>query len=72
MTKKLIVPKINRNNFLSHCKSVFDNVIYKGEHGINEIKEKKDICIIELIDDINLFSNEFLSGFKTTASIFIV
>ena len=57
MTKKLIVPKINRNNFLSHCKSVFDNVIYKGEHGINEIKEKKDICIIELIDDINLFSN---------------
>lgn len=58
IVKKLIVPKIHRNNFLSHCKSIFDNVIYNGENGIDGMKEKKDICIIELIDDLNLFSNE--------------
>ena len=55
IVKKLIVPKIHRSNFLSHCKSVFENVNYKGEHGLDEIKEKRDICIIELFDEENLF-----------------
>jgi len=55
IVKKLIIPKIHRNNFLSHCKSVYENVNYKGEHGLDEIKEKRDICIIELFDENNLF-----------------
>jgi len=55
IVKKLIVPKIHRSNYLSHCKSVFENVNYKGEHGLDTIKEKRDICIIELFDDDNLF-----------------
>lgn len=55
IVKKLIIPKIHRSNFLSHCKSVYENVNYKGEHGLDEIKEKRDICIIELFDENNLF-----------------
>ena len=55
IAKKLIIPKIHRSNFLSHCKSVYENVNYKGEHGLDEIKEKRDICIIELFDENNLF-----------------
>ena len=55
IAKKLIIPKIHRSNFLSHCKSVYENVNYKGEHGLDEIKEKRDICIIELFDEDNLF-----------------
>ena len=55
IVKKLIVPKIHRSNYLSHCKSVFENVNYKGEHGLDIIKEKRDICIIELLDEDNLF-----------------
>ena len=55
IVKKLIIPKIHRSNFLSHCKSVYENVNYKGEHGLDEIKEKRDICIIELFDEDNLF-----------------
>ena len=56
--KKLIVPKIHRSNFLTHCKSIFENVNYKGEHGLDIIKEKRDICIIELFDKDNLFYNK--------------
>ena len=52
------MPKIHRSNYLSHCKSAFENVIYKGEHGVEGMKEKRDICIIEIIDDKNIFSNE--------------
>ena len=55
IVKKLIVPKIHRSNYLSHCKSVFENVNYKGEHGLDTIKEKRDICIVELFDEDNLF-----------------
>ena len=55
IVKKLIIPKIHRSNFLSHCKSVYENVNYKGEHGLDEIREKRDICIIELFDENNLF-----------------
>ena len=51
ISKKLTMPKIHRSNYLSHCKSVFENVIYKGEHGVEEMKEKRDICVIEIIDD---------------------
>ena len=58
ISKKLIMPKIHRSNYLSHCKSAFENVIYKGEHGVEGMKEKRDICIIEIIDDKNIFSNE--------------
>ena len=58
ISKKLIIPKIHRSNYLSHCKSAFENVIYKGEHGVEGMKEKRDICIIEIIDDKNIFSNE--------------
>ena len=58
ISKKLIMPKIHRSNYLSHCKSVFENVIYKGEHGVEGMKEKRDICVIEIIDDKNIFSNE--------------
>ena len=58
ISKKLIIPKIHRSNFLSHCKSVFENVMYKGEQGVEGMKEKRDICVIELIDDINIFSNQ--------------
>ena len=28
ISKKLIMPKIHRSNYLSHCKSVFENVMY--------------------------------------------
>ena len=58
ISKKLIMPKIHRSNYLSHCKSAFENVMYKGEHGVEGIKEKTDICIIEIIDDKNIFWNE--------------
>ena len=58
IAKKLTIPKIHRDNFLSHCKSSFDNVKYKGENGIEGIKEKVDICIIELIDGNNIFYNK--------------
>lgn len=58
ITKKLIMPKIHRSNYMSHCKSVFENVLYKGEQGDESMKEKRDICVIELIDDENIFSNE--------------
>ena len=58
IAKKLTIPKIHRDNFLSHCKSSFDNVKYKGENGIAGIKEKVDICIIELIDGNNIFYNK--------------
>ena len=58
ISKKLIIPKIHRSNFLSHCKSVFENVMYKGEQGVEGMKEKRDICVIELIDDVNIFSNQ--------------
>ena len=58
ISKKLTMPKIHRSNYLSHCKSVFENVIYKGEHGVEGMKEKRDICVIEIIDDKNIFSNE--------------
>ena len=58
ITKKLIMPKIHRSNYLSHCKSVFENVWYKGEQGDESLKEKRDICVIELLDDENIFSNE--------------
>ena len=58
ISKKLIIPKIHRSNYLSHCKSAFENVIYKGEHGVEGMKEKRDICVIEIIDDKNIFSNE--------------
>ena len=64
IVKKLLIPKIHRNNFLSHCKSVFENVNYKGEQGLDLIKEKKDICIIELIDGDNLFYNEDKNNFE--------
>ena len=55
IVKKLTVPKMHRSNYLSHCKSVFENVNYKNEQGFDIIKEKRDICIIELIDGDNLF-----------------
>ena len=58
ISKKLIMPKIHRSNYLSHCKSVFENVMYKGEHGVEGMKEKRDICVIEIIDDKNIFWNE--------------
>jgi len=58
ITKKLIMPKIHRSNYLSHCKSVFENIWYKGEQGDESMKEKRDLCVIELIDDENIFSNE--------------
>ena len=58
ISKKLIMPKIHRSNFLSHCKSVFDNVMYKGEGGVESLKEKVDLCVIELIDDENIFTND--------------
>ena len=58
ITKKLIMPKIHRSNFISHCKSVFENVMYKGEQGVEGMKEKRDICVIELLDDENIFSND--------------
>jgi hypothetical protein len=66
IAKKLIMPKIYRSNYLSHCKSVFDNVIYKGEHGVEGMKEKRDICVIELIDDDNIFINKTI---KTESDI---
>ena len=66
ITKKLVVPKIHRSNFLSHCKSVFENVMYKGEQGVESMKEKRDLCIIELIDDENVFSNQTI---KTESDI---
>ena len=66
ITKKLVVPKIHRSNFLSHCKSVFENVIYKGEQGVESMKEKRDLCVIELIDDENVFSNQTI---KTESDI---
>ena len=55
IVKKLTVPKMHRSNYLSHCKSFFENVNYKNEQGFDIIKEKRDICIIELIDGDNLF-----------------
>ncbi len=58
ISKKLIMPKIHRSNFLSHCKSVFENVMYKGEGGVESMKEKVDLCVIELIDDESIFTNE--------------
>ena len=58
ISKKLIMPKIHRSNYLSHCKSVFENVMYKGENGVEGMKEKRDICVIEIIDDKNIFWNE--------------
>ena len=58
IAKKLIIPKIHRNNFLSHCKSVLENVDYIGEHGIKSLKEKRDICVIELTDGDNIFYNK--------------
>ena len=57
ITKKLIMPKIHRNNYFSHCKSAFENVMYRGEHGVKGMKEKRDICVIELIDEENIFFN---------------
>ena len=32
--------------------------MYKGEHGVEGMKEKRDICVIEIIDDKNIFWNE--------------
>ena len=58
ISKKLIMPKIHRSNYLSHCKSVFENVMYKGEHGVEGMKEKRDICVIEIIDDKHIFWKE--------------
>ena len=58
MAKKLTIPKIYRSNFLSHCKSAFENVKYRGEHGIEMVKEKENICILELIDGGDLFYNK--------------
>ena len=55
IVKKLIVPKINRSNFLSHCKSVFENINYIADNGLDIIKEKRDICVIELFDKEKLF-----------------
>ena len=60
IAKKLIIPKMHRSNFLSHCKSVFENIEYIGEHGIKTLKEKKDICVIELNDGDDLFFNKTL------------
>ena len=57
IAKKIIMPNIYRSNYLSHCKSVFENVMYKEEHGVEGMKEKSDICVIELIDDENIFNN---------------
>ena len=58
ITKKLIMPKIDRSNFVSHCKSVFENVMYMEEQGLESLKEKRDLCVIELIDDENIFTNK--------------
>ena len=58
IAKKLTIPKIHRDNFLSHCKSIFESVKYKGENEVVGIKEKTDICIIELIDRDNIFYNK--------------
>ena len=58
IVKKLMIPKIHRSNFLTHCKSKFENIKYKGDNELDEIREKSDICIIELIDGNNLFYNK--------------
>jgi hypothetical protein len=58
IAKKLTIPKIYRDNFLSHCKSIFESVKYKGDNGVESIKEKSDICIIELMDGDNIFYNK--------------
>ena len=55
IVKKLIIPKIHRSNFISHCKSAFENINYKNEQELDIVKEKRDICIIELFDGDNLF-----------------
>ena len=50
VSKKLTMPLINRRNFLPHCKSTIQNVkVLEGN--IKTLKEKINVCVIEIVDD---------------------